>query len=161
MLSAFSRIAQVLRTITRASRGVLGRRHAVGHQQPADPLGIVLVHLAPEGADQVASARHHRQATYRVYLAYSVARDLPDHRDPDLTRVLQLLLHLLRDVARDHLRGEVVDVLRLDQDPDLAARLHRVDLLDAREGVADLLQAFQPLDVGLERLAAGARAGRR
>jgi hypothetical protein len=34
--------------------GVLGRRHPVGHQDPADPLGVVLVHLAPEGADQEA-----------------------------------------------------------------------------------------------------------
>ena len=30
-----------------------GRRQAVGHQQPGEPLGVVLVHLAPEGADEV------------------------------------------------------------------------------------------------------------
>ena len=33
--------------------GILGGRHAVGHEQARDPLGIVFVHLAPEGADQV------------------------------------------------------------------------------------------------------------
>ena len=34
---------------------VVGGQHAVGHQQPSDALGIVLVHLAPEGADQVSA----------------------------------------------------------------------------------------------------------
>ena len=31
----------------------VGRRHAVGLEQPGDALGVVLVHLTPEGADQV------------------------------------------------------------------------------------------------------------
>src|SRR5262245_28685550 len=78
---------------------------------------------------------------------------LPHDRDLDLARVLELLLYLLGDVARHDLRREVVDVLRLDHDPDLATGLHRVHLLDARVARADLLEALEPLDVGLQALA--------
>ena len=35
----------------------VGRRHAIRLEQPADPLGVVLVHLAPEGPDEVALTR--------------------------------------------------------------------------------------------------------
>jgi hypothetical protein len=42
---------------------VLGGRHAVSHQDPADPLGVVLVHLAPEGAKQVLRFHGSDQAT--------------------------------------------------------------------------------------------------
>src|SRR5262249_50535275 len=45
---------------------------AVGLEQPRDALGVVLVHLAAEGANQVP-AGHCRQST-RGYLAYSTAR---------------------------------------------------------------------------------------
>src|ERR671918_1143026 len=83
---------------------------------------------------------------------------LPDHRDLDLPGVLELLLDLLRDVTRDRLRLEVVDVLRRHQHADLAAGLHREDLLDALVRRADLLQPLQALDVGLERLTTGAGA---
>src|SRR5215510_15276986 len=69
---------------------------------------------------------------------------LAHHRDLDLARVLELLLDLLGDVARHDLRREVVDVLGLDHDPDLAAGLHRVDLLDARIARADLLEPLEP-----------------
>ncbi len=55
----------------------------------------------------------------------------------------------------------VIDLLRFDQDPDLAAGLDRVGLLDSLERVCDLLQLLQPLDVSLQRFAASARAGRR
>src|SRR5919198_5256659 len=78
---------------------------------------------------------------------------LPHHGDLDLSGVLELLLDLLGDVARHDLRGQVVHVLRLDHHPDLAAGLHRVDLLHARVARADLLQALEPLDVGLQALA--------
>jgi hypothetical protein len=44
---------------------VVGRRHAVGLEQPGDALGVVLVHLAPEGADEVA-ARDVHDARLRV-----------------------------------------------------------------------------------------------
>ena len=53
------------------------------------------------------------QAIYQGYLAYSTARSLPHDRDPDLARVLQLLLDLLGDVAGQDLGGQIVDVRRL------------------------------------------------
>ena len=34
--------------------GVGGRHHAVGFEQAGDALGVVFVHLAPEGADEIA-----------------------------------------------------------------------------------------------------------
>src|SRR6266536_3041688 len=57
--------------------------------------------------------------------------ELPDHRDADLARILQLLLHLLGDVAGEDLGREVVDLLRLHHHPDLPARLHGEGLLHA------------------------------
>src|SRR5262245_4967422 len=86
---------------------------------------------------------------------------LPHHGDLDLARVLELLLDLLGDVARHDLRRQVVHVLRLDHHPDLAAGLHRVDLLHARVARADLLQALEPLDVGLQALAPRPRTAAR
>ena len=53
---------------------------------------------------------------------------------------------------------QVVDVVGLDHDADLSARLHREGLHDAGVGRADLLEALQALDVGLERSPAGRRA---
>src|SRR5262249_32883337 len=50
----------------------VGRRHALRHQHAADPLRVVLVHRAPEGADQVL--RPHRLSGYPPQRAYSVAR---------------------------------------------------------------------------------------
>ena len=38
-----------------------GGLHAVGLEQPGDPLRVVLVHLAPEGADQVAPGLRRRR----------------------------------------------------------------------------------------------------
>ena len=83
------------------------------------------------------------------------AADLADDGDLDLPRVLELLLDPLGHVAGQDLGGDVVDVLRLDHDPDLAAGLHGEDLVDARVAAGDLLEALQALDVGLERLPAG------
>ena len=54
LLSAFSRMQQVLSTTTSASSTECGRRHAVGLEQTGDALGVVLVHLTPEGADEIA-----------------------------------------------------------------------------------------------------------
>ena len=69
MLSAFSRMQQVLSTTTSASSTSSAGRHAVGLEQPGDALGVVLVHLAPEGADEVAAGLGHgRQATSRPAL---------------------------------------------------------------------------------------------
>src|SRR3954463_2956306 len=84
---------------------------------------------------------------------------LADHRDLDLARVLELLLHVARDAVREQGRLVVVDLLRLDDHADLPARLHRVDLLDAVVALGDLLELPEALGVVLERLAA--RAGSR
>src|SRR5713226_1022634 len=75
---------------------------------------------------------------------------LADHRDPDLPGKAQLSLDAFGDVPRHQLGSGVIDLLRLDQDPDLAAGLDGVRLLDSLERVGDLLQLFQPLDVSLE-----------
>src|SRR5689334_24002594 len=56
---------------------------------------------------------------------------LADDRDADLAGVGELLLDLLGDVAGDDLGLDVVYLLGLDHDADLAARLHGEDLLDA------------------------------
>ena len=53
------------------------------------------------------------------------------------------------------------DLLRLDHDADLAAGLHGVGLLDALVRVGDRLELLEPLDVALERLAAGTGASGR
>src|SRR3954451_6688705 len=84
---------------------------------------------------------------------------LADDRDLDLAGVLELLLDLACDVARERDRGVVVDVVRGDDHADLAARLHRVDLVDAGVAGGDVLEVTQALDVLLERLAASAGAG--
>src|SRR4051794_7008885 len=86
---------------------------------------------------------------------------LPDHRHLDLTGVLELLLHVARDPVREQRRLVVVDLLGLDDHADLAAGLHRVDLLDALVALGDLLELAQALRVVLERLAACAGTGAR
>ena len=57
---------------------------------------------------------------------------LADDRDLDLARVGQLLLDLADDVAGEPRRGQVVDLLGPDEDPDLAAGLDGERALDAR-----------------------------
>src|SRR5919106_2671179 len=89
------------------------------------------------------------------------AADLAPHGDLDLPRVLELLLDPLGHVAGQHLGGDVVDVLRLDHDADLAAGLHGEHLVDPRIAAGDLLEALQALDVGLERLPPRPRAAAR
>src|SRR5512146_899100 len=58
---------------------------------------------------------------------------LANDGDLDLARVGQLVLDLLDDVAGEPGRGQVVDLVRPDEDPDLAAGLDRERLLDAGE----------------------------
>src|SRR5688500_5770952 len=82
---------------------------------------------------------------------------LADHRDLDLARVGEVLLDLLGDVAREPDRLLVGDLLAVHDDADLAAGLDREALLHALEARGDLLELLEPLDVGLEHLAA--RAG--
>ena len=57
--------------------------------------------------------------------------------------------------------GEVVDLLGPDEDPDLAAGLDRERALDAGEALGDRLEVLEALDVGVHRLAAGARPATR
>src|ERR1700674_203560 len=81
-----------------------------------------------------------------------------DYGDSDLTWETQLGLDPFGDVPRHQLGRSVVDLLRLDQDPDFAPGLDGVGLLDSLEGIRDLLQLLEPLDIGLQRLAARTRA---
>ena len=60
LLSAFSRMQQVLSTMTSASSRTEARSYPSSSSSPGDPLGIVLVHLAPEGADGVGSGHRPR-----------------------------------------------------------------------------------------------------
>src|SRR3954468_21198877 len=80
---------------------------------------------------------------------------LPYHRDLDLARVLELLLDVARDPVREQRRGVVVDLLGLHDHADLAARLHRVDLLDALMALRVPLELARPLRVLRERLPGG------
>src|SRR5260370_17609747 len=83
---------------------------------------------------------------------------LADHGDSDLTRKAELCFDPLGDIPRHQLSSCVIDLLRLDQDPDLAAGLDGVGLLHALKRVGDLFELLEPLDVCLERLASPARA---
>src|SRR6266852_7535608 len=56
-----------------------------------------------------------------------------DHSDPDLTGEAQLRFDSLGDVPSHQLSSRVIDLLRLDQDPDLAAGLNGVGLLNSLE----------------------------
>src|SRR5215203_7521728 len=84
---------------------------------------------------------------------------LPDDGHLDLTRVLELLLDLAGDLVGEQHRPVVIERAGLDHHADLAAGLHGVDLVHAVVAGGDLLEVAEALDVLLERLAAGARAG--
>src|ERR1044072_8689147 len=79
---------------------------------------------------------------------------LADHRHLDLPGVLELLLDVARDLARQRAGAVVADRARLDDHADLAAGLHGVHLVDAVVAGGELLQVAQALDVLLQRLAA-------
>src|SRR3990172_7419406 len=81
---------------------------------------------------------------------------LSHDRDPDLARVLHRLLDLLAHVPRQTHRAEVVDGLRLDDDPHLAPGMDREGLVYTLKAVGDVLESLQALDVRLERLHPGA-----
>src|SRR5450756_2034696 len=81
---------------------------------------------------------------------------LADHGDPDLARVVELVLDVPGDLAGQQRRGVVVDLGRLDHHAHLVARLHGEAFLHALLALGDALQRLEPLDVVLERLAAGA-----
>src|SRR5690606_9301571 len=79
----------------------------------------------------------------------------------DLTGILHVLFDAVGDVtSQQHGRG-VVDLVGLDDDPDLAPSLDGEGVLDPREAGRDALEAFETFDVALQRLAARARPGGR
>src|SRR5829696_8358122 len=84
---------------------------------------------------------------------------LADDGDLDLSGVFQLVLDPPGDVLGQPDGLLVRDVIALDQDADLAAGLQRKRLRDALERVGDAFELFQPLDVGLEDVAARAWPG--
>src|SRR4051794_27173172 len=65
-----------------------------------------------------------------------------DHGDLDLARVGQRLLDLAHDVAREAGRSQIVDLVRSDEDADLAPGLHGKRAIDAGEAVGDRLQVL-------------------
>src|SRR6476469_10108160 len=79
---------------------------------------------------------------------------LTDHGHLDLAGVLEPALDLAGDLVAEQGGGVVVDLLRLDHYPHLAAGLHGVHPVDAALGARDLLQRLEPLDVVLQALAA-------
>ena len=79
----------------------------------------------------------------------------------DLTGIIHLALDPGCDLVREDRHLVVRDLLGLDHDADLAARLNGKGLLDAGEVVCQLLELLQTLDVILEVLAPCARTRRR
>ncbi len=63
-----------------------------------------------------------------------------DHGDLDLPGVLHPLFDLLGHIACQTGGVQVVDVIRLDDDPDLPAGLQSIAFNDALEGVGDVFQ---------------------
>src|SRR3954454_11977749 len=86
---------------------------------------------------------------------------LADHGHLDLAGIVELLLDVARDLVRQERGSVVVDLLRLDDHADLPAGVDGVDLVHADVAPGDLLELREPIDVGLERLAARARPGTR
>ncbi len=77
---------------------------------------------------------------------------LADDGHLDLPWVLQVLLHSLGHVLGKLDSRQVVDLLRLDDDPDLPSRLDGIGFVHPVKGVGDLFQGLDPLDVGFQRL---------
>ena len=100
----------------------------------------------------------------RMSALRSTSRDLDaprlaDDRHLDLAGVVSCC-SIARAMSRQIFGGVGVGRLRgVGDDAHLAAGLDRVGLLDAGEAAGHRLQLLQPLDVLLQRLAAGARAG--
>src|SRR3954462_11694470 len=153
-LSAFSRIEQVLKRI---------RSAAARSSASAYPIDSSMPFIRSESCSFIW---HPKVVTWydgmrwRVALLRVVDRArLAHHRHLDLAGVLELVLDLSRDLVREQRRGVVVERTGLDHHPNLAPRLHRVDLLDAVVALGDRLEVAQALDVVLQRLAARAGPG--
>src|SRR6188472_3559142 len=97
----------------------------------------------------------------RVLLATSNRTRLTDHDHLHLTRILELVLDLARDLVREQGGAIVVDLGRLYDHADLTTRLQRVRLRHARLRRRDLLECGEPLDVVLETLTPGTGTRRR
>ena len=72
----------------------------------------------------------------------------PYYRYLNLARVCDLALYLLRYLVREERALLVVYLRAFDDNPDLAARLYSVALLDAAEGARDAFYVVDALDVG-------------
>src|SRR2546428_6160109 len=81
----------------------------------------------------------------------------PNDCDLHLARIVEALLDALADLLGHSLRAQVVHLLRLDDDANLAPRLYGERLVHAREAVSHRLQRLQPLDVAFQRLPPSAR----
>src|SRR5215218_3026142 len=81
---------------------------------------------------------------------------LPDHCHLDLPWIFQLVLDAPRDVLGQPDCFLVGDPVALHHDPDFATGLERERLRDAFERIGDPFKLLEPLDVGLEDVAAGA-----
>ena len=78
---------------------------------------------------------------------------LADDGHCDLTRILHLVLTLVRDSDGQLFGSGVGDEVVVDQHADLATGLDGVDSLDAVERGGHRFELFQAFDVGLEKLA--------
>src|SRR5207237_6243314 len=87
-----------------------------------------------------------RAGAFRLFGVFHRA-GLADHRDLDLTGVLQRVLDLLCDVAGEPRRLKIVELLGLDHDPDLAARPDRERVPATRGAVRHAFELLGPLGV--------------
>src|SRR5579859_7517427 len=93
----------------------------------------------------------------RVVLGHLHSPALPDHGDLHLAGIFETILDLAGDLVCEQRSLVVTDITGADDDPDLAAGLQGVHLLDAGLGRCQLFESFESLDVLLEALAASAR----
>ena len=168
-------MVHVLKTITSACSGDGASPSPELLEHALDALGVVRVHLAAERGDVVAAhegqqGRANVPTVGRVYgrLRMEMGRGgaaLPSTaRDSRITVTLtwpgySRLSSISRAISCERSSPRVVvDLGRLDDHPDLPARLERVDALDPLCASASSSRAVKPLDVALEALAARARA---
>ena len=84
---------------------------------------------------------------------------LANDADLDLTRILHFVLDALDDLLRKDERAGIVDVLGLNHDANLAARLNGEALFNALERIGDFLELLEALDVVFDGFAARAGTG--
>ena len=77
---------------------------------------------------------------------------LTDNRHFDLSRVLQALLDLLRNIASEVNAAQIIDRIWLNHHAHLAPGLDRKGALNPSERCRDGFQSFQPFDIQVERL---------